>query len=204
MTRFALGCALLLLLPACDDDESGSGSETTATTAGATTTGTPDTTGSTGAVDPTTSTTAAAESSSSGSADDSSSGGGGSTGSDADASTGNPNACNPQVPGEFNACIGDNGNVDNTLCNWMGIGGAQGFIGCLTSSETEGANVCMISDCVEACDCFAQPDTGTAQVECAEVLEGGGTACVLNCANGETCPDGMSCEGGLCFHLPAK
>jgi hypothetical protein len=92
------------------------------------------------------------------------------------------------------------GQVDNTLCNWMGISGATGFIGCLNSSSNDGANVCMISGCEDECDCFAPPATGTAPVECADVLDGGGFACVLTCANGETCPDTMECFDGLCFH----
>ncbi len=199
MKRLALGCATLLLFGACDDDgddgettvgaTSGASSTTdeSTTTQRATTTGDP-----TGAE----STTSGEPGSSSGSAAETSSGGGSS-------STGNPNACDPQVPGEWNACIDKSGDPDNTLCNWMGLSGPSGFIGCLTSSQTEGANVCMISGCEDACDCFATPETGNAVVECAEVLEGGGRACVLNCSNGEACPDGMSCEGGLCFHLPA-
>ncbi|MCR9159243.1 MAG: hypothetical protein ACE37F_09005 [Nannocystaceae bacterium] len=200
MTRLALGCVALLVLGACDDeggDDSGTSvgatSGASSTTDDASTSAGPTTTGeSTGAQS---TTSGEAGSSSSDGPGDSSSGGGGS-------STGNPNACDPQVPGEWNACIDENGSTDNTLCNWMGLSGPSGFIGCLTSSQTKGANVCMISGCEDVCDCFAAPETGDAVVECAEVLEGGGRACVLNCSNGEACPDGMSCEGGLCFHLP--
>lgn len=202
MQRFGLLVSTLFLLAtACDDGDSG---DTTAGTPGSTSSATPTTTGeppptSTTAPDTTTTggpgTTTDVAGSSSGSAEVSSSDGG-------DDSTGDPNACNPQIPGEFNACIGDNGNVDNTLCNWTGVGGATGFIGCLTSSETEGANVCMISGCEDDCDCFAAPSSGDAPVECNEVLDGGGRACVLNCSDGQTCPDGMGCEGGLCFYLP--
>ena len=201
MTRFALGFAVLLLLGACDDD--GDDGETTvgATSGVSSTTDESATSGeSTTTGDQTT-----AESSTSGAEGSSSSGGGVAEGSSSGGSesTGNPNACDPQVPGEWNACIDEGGSPDNTLCNWMGLSGPSGFIGCLTSSQTEGANVCMISGCEDECDCFAAPETGNAVVECAEVLKGGGRACVLNCSNGESCPDGMSCEGGLCFHLPA-
>ena len=52
---------------------------------------------------------------------------------------------------------------------------------------------------LQACDCFAPPATGDAVVTCAAVLQGGGTACVLSCGGGETCPDGMECLSGTCF-----
>lgn len=113
------------------------------------------------------------------------------------------NACDPVVPGGWNSCHDESGNVDNTQCMWMGSGDSQGFIGCLTSSSLEGANVCMISDCVDTCDCFAPPSTGNAEVICADILAGGGFACALSCADGQTCPDGMVCESGLCFWPPA-
>lgn len=201
MKRLALGCAAaLLFFGACDDDDRDGETTLGATTAGSSTTDNATTSeGATTTGDPT-----GAESSTSG-VEGSSSSGGAAEGSSSGGSesTGNPNACDPQVPGEWNACIDESGAPDNTLCNWMGLSGPSGFIGCLTSSQTEGANVCMISGCEDECDCFAAPETGNAVVECAEVLKGGGRACVLNCSNGEACPDGMSCEGGLCFHLPA-
>jgi hypothetical protein len=116
-------------------------------------------------------------------------------------STGDIVSCDPVVPGEFNACIDENGDIDNTLCNWMGTGDSVGMAACLTG-PVEGSNVCMIRDCVDDCDCFAAPATGTAVPQCREVLADNGMACVLTCADGETCPDGMSCESGLCFYLP--
>ncbi len=199
MTRLALGCAALMILGACDGDSDDSGTSGGSSGAASSSTTDPSTSGGSSTSDGTTtsaSSTSAGDTSSGG-ADTSSSGGA------EESSTGNPNACEPVIPGEWNSCVDENGGTDNTLCNWMGTGGAVGFIGCLTSSTTKGANVCMISDCEDACDCFAPPATGDAVVECAEVLEGGGRACVLNCSNGESCPDGMSCEGGLCFHPPA-
>ncbi len=120
-----------------------------------------------------------------------------------DGSSSGGNACNPVVPGTWNPCIDESGNVDNTQCMWMGTGESQGFIGCLTSSRMEGANVCMISDCIDVCDCFAPPSTGTAEVICEDILAGGGKACALSCADGQTCPDGMICSSGLCFWPPA-
>jgi hypothetical protein len=61
----------------------------------------------------------------------------------------------------------------------------------------------MISDCVDVCDCFAPPATGTAVVVCADILAGGGMACALDCADGKTCPDGMTCLDNVCFWPPA-
>ena len=88
------------------------------------------------------------------------------------------------------------------LCNYMGTGASVGTVGCL-SGPTEGSNVCMIRDCVDDCDCFNPPATGDAPSVCRETLKGGGTACVLACDQGQTCPDEMTCDGGLCFHIAA-
>jgi hypothetical protein len=111
--------------------------------------------------------------------------------------------CDPVIPGEWNACIDMDGNIDTTLCEWMGMGGQTGFIGCLTSSEMKGANSCFISGCRDVCDCFAPPSTGTAEVICDAILEGGDMGCGLDCSGGQTCPDGMDCIGTLCFWPPA-
>lgn len=117
-------------------------------------------------------------------------------------STGNANACDPPVVGEYNSCVDENGGTDNTQCNYLGSGASVGTLGCL-NGPTEGSNVCMIRDCVEDCDCFSAPATGDAPSVCRETLKGGGTACVLACDEGQTCPDEMTCDGGLCFHIPA-
>jgi len=138
------------------------------------------------------------ESSSSGSAEESSSSGV----AEGSSSTGNANACNPPVIGEYNACLDKNGSSMPVLCNWMGTGASVGYAGCLTG-QTEGSNVCMIQDCVDDCDCFNPPATGNAPSVCRETLKGGGTACVLACDEGQICPDAMTCDGGLCFHVPA-
>jgi len=120
-------------------------------------------------------------------------------------SSGGGPVCDPQVVGEWNSCVDDMGDFDNTLCNWVGDPDSNGFITCLSAPtmELDGGNVCTIRDCVDTCDCFSQPATGTALVVCAEILKGGGTACGLDCSNGETCPDGMQCASGLCFWPPA-
>lgn len=144
------------------------------------------------------STTTSAEGSSSTSGAES-----GSTGSaEGSSSTGDINACDPPVVGEYNACFDENGNSMPVLCNYMGTGASVGTVGCL-SGQTEGSNVCMIRDCVDDCDCFNPPATGNAPSVCRETLKGGGTACVLACDEGQTCPDEMTCDGGLCFHIPA-
>jgi hypothetical protein len=109
------------------------------------------------------------------------------------------------VVGEWNSCIGEDGEIDNTLCNWIGDPDGTGFLTCLSSppKELDGGNVCTIRGCRDTCDCFDQPATGTAQVVCAEILSNGETACGLDCSSGETCPDGMECASGLCFWPPA-
>ena len=130
-------------------------------------------------------------SSSGGSDDDTSTGG-------SSSSSGDPNACDPVIPGEWNDCTTEMGTVDNTLCNWIPDTDANGWISCLNSSQSDGSSVCMITDCVDVCDCFAPPPTGTAEVACDAVLEGGGTACYLDCSAG-SCPDGMECQNSICF-----
>ncbi len=112
------------------------------------------------------------------------------------------NLCDPIIPGEWNSCHDEQGQTDNTLCNWMGTGGATGFIGCLNSAMMDGSNVCFISGCVDTCDCFAPPTTGTAEVICAEILADGGMGCALDCSGGKTCPDGMVCQNDTCFWPP--
>lgn len=145
--------------------------------------------------------------------DASSSGGGGSSsggmasssssGSVADSSSSGGPVCDPLVVGEWNACMDDMGNIDNTLCNWVGDPDSNGYLTCLSSGELRGANVCIIRDCVDTCDCFEPPATGTAEVVCAPILEGGDMGCGLDCSEGQTCPDGMECSSGLCFWPPA-
>jgi hypothetical protein len=195
MPRLTYAVLLCTLGVACGGDDSGDEAATSPTTLPQET-GDDDGASSSSAGNETT----GGAGSSSGSAPESSSTDPGSSGGPADSgSTGPINTCDPVIPGEWNACHDADGNVDNTQCNWMGMGGAQGFIGCLTSSSMKGANVCFISDCIDACDCFAPPTTGTAEVVCDEILDGGGTGCALSCANGRVCPDGMECYTNLCF-----
>ena len=180
------------LVVACGGDSGSSGSSSADATSNVSTTTAATTTTTSSTTSETTSISAGASSSST-------SGGtsGGSTGATSLLTTGP--TCDPRIPGEWNACVDDNGNVDNTLCNWHGLPNTNGFIGCLNSSQNNGANVCFISDCVDPCDCFAPPSTGTAQVVCSKILQGGGNGCALDCSNGATCPDGMVCQDNLCF-----
>lgn len=69
---------------------------------------------------------------------------------------------------------------------------------CLGVADTHG--VCALEACVNDCDCPAAPATGTAQVRCSAIVKGGGNACYLGCAGGQTCPTGMVCmQDTLCM-----
>jgi hypothetical protein len=119
-----------------------------------------------------------------------------STGDASEGESSGTTACDPIVPGGFNECL--NGTVpDATLCNWNGTSESVGYVGCLQTAYVEGS-VCMIQGCVDACDCFAPPATGTASVECLEGIIANDTACVLYCFDGQVCPDGMVCAGDIC------
>lgn len=113
------------------------------------------------------------------------------------------NQCDPVVVGEWNSCIAEGGQIDNTLCNWVGMGSSVGMISCLNASSMEGANVCFIRGCEDACDCFAPPATGTAVVVCAPILADQEMGCALDCSDDKLCPDGMICSDNLCFWPPA-
>lgn len=66
-------------------------------------------------------------------------------------------------------------------------------------------SVCSAT-CESVCDCPAAPATGTAVQQCASgiISETDERTCILSCAAGETCPDGMECvsagPGALCIH----
>lgn len=130
------------------------------------------------------------EAGSSGTGEGSSGGSAGATGG----SGGTGDAMCPDRPaGSWNACK-KGGLVDNKLCG--GDGGAA--ITCLSPSSGS-FNVCGLEACADDCDCFAPPASGDAVVFCAPLLGGGGKACALYCAGGQTCPDGMQCQGGYCY-----
>src|SRR5690606_33220778 len=78
--------------------------------------------------------------------------------------TGFADGCTRHAEGGWNQCKMGNV-VNNNLCEWTEGSGA-GTVLCLT--PTSGAfNVCGIRECVDVCDCFAPPSTGTAVPVCA-------------------------------------
>jgi hypothetical protein len=197
-----LGSPMLVVALACGaDDSDGTASDPTIGTTAPSTTIDPSTSSAT--TDPTTSTmTTEPEESSSGVDPSTSVGPSDSSSTDPSDSTGAP-ACDPVVPGIWASCIDEMGDIDNTLCMWMGTGESVGMVSCLSAASNPDANTCFIRGCKDACDCFAPPATGTAPVVCDSIVEGGEMGCALACGNGETCPDGMECIDNLCFWPPA-
>jgi hypothetical protein len=61
---------------------------------------------------------------------------------------------------------------------------------CLTDAGGT-AGGCSESGCAAPGDCPSAPDTGDAPVACGDL--GGGNTCYLDCAGGQTCPDGTVC-----------
>ncbi len=114
----------------------------------------------------------------------------------ADTTTAAADACPDRPSGAYNACKSA-GLTDNKLCGWTTDGGPQS-ITCL-SPQSGGFNICGLRDCVDDCDCFAPPTTGTAIPGCRAIFGDGGKACVLYCLNGQICPDGMECASGYCY-----
>lgn len=119
--------------------------------------------------------------------------------STADPSSGVP-GCEQVVPGEWNRCW-TGASYDGSLCNWTGDP-AGPHASCLVAALVENGSVCAIEGCVDRCDCFAPPSTGTATVECMEGIIQDDTACVLYCGDGQTCPDGMVCGYQICVWEP--
>lgn len=105
--------------------------------------------------------------------------------------------CPNRPTGAYNTCLNDNGLTDNKLCGWTGDGGPTS-VSCL-SPQSGNFNVCGLLDCVDDCDCFAPPATGTAIPGCRAIFGDGSKACVLYCLNGQVCPDGMECASGYCY-----
>lgn len=193
--RYAL-ITLATTLGCGGDDSGGTATETSPSTTTPTTTIDPST--SSGSTDPSTTMTTDPTESSSG-VDPSTSEG------TADSSSGDPSettgsiGCDPVVPGIWASCIDEMGDIDNTLCMWMGTGESVGMVSCLSSSSEPDANTCFIRGCKDVCDCFAPPATGTAPVVCDTIVDGGEFGCALDCSDGQTCPDGMMCYDNLCF-----
>ncbi|MCH9686496.1 MAG: choice-of-anchor J domain-containing protein [Deltaproteobacteria bacterium] len=95
--------------------------------------------------------------------------------------------------------------LDDALCVFEQIGVGYGDCvdnpqitcrpsedGCIVVDNKAGtAAACTRTGCAAATDCLDAPATGTSVVTCGDL--GGGNTCYLDCANGETCPDGMTC-----------
>jgi hypothetical protein len=100
-----------------------------------------------------------------------------------------PAICN-DVPGNYEACLGVGNAVDTSGC---GVGGAT----CITGGDPVIAGVCSVTGCADACECPGAPATGNADAACDAITGGAETFCYLDCASGETCPDGMVCFANL-------
>ena len=108
-----------------------------------------------------------------------------------------PSDCDPVVQGGFNACLENQGQ-----CGWVPGEDPSMQLTCIAAFSVEGGSVCTITGCVDSCDCFAHPGTGTATVECIDGVLEGHTTCVLYCGGGEVCPDGMVCSVQSCAWPP--
>lgn len=102
-------------------------------------------------------------------------------------------------------CVHDSGNgaVDYAVCE-TGVECPIGDL-CIVDDPMMPANgVCSDQNCIVAGDCPPAPATGDAPVACADITTLAGNDCFLDCAGGQTCPDGMSCfSNTLCmFPLP--
>lgn len=91
-------------------------------------------------------------------------------------------ACGEPLAGQWGDCI--NGNA-------QACGNEEAS--CLANSTMNPAWGTCILTCEDRCDCWAAPDGASAEPACAPVLPAGETACVLDCTDGQTCPDGMVC-----------
>lgn len=91
-------------------------------------------------------------------------------------------ACGEPLAGQWGDCI--NGNAQ--AC------GNEEASSLANSTMNPAWGTCILS-CEDRCDCWAAPEGSGAQPECAPVLPGGALACVLDCSDGEQCPDGMNC-----------
>lgn len=101
-------------------------------------------------------------------------------------------ACSPWGDGHYDYCLTVLGTFDSAaICGEP--------LSCINNGSPIEIVVCGRS-CTTACDCPEPPPTGTATVSCGEIT-GGGSSCYLSCQNGETCPDGMLCQGdSYCAH----
>jgi hypothetical protein len=121
---------------------------------------------------------------------------GSSSSSTTDPTTGG--GCN-DVPGVYENCVEMDGSIDNTPC--MSAGDSTCLYTGAVGNPTAG--VCAFTDCVDACDCPAAPASGNAVVSCDDVTgDPAELFCYLDCAGGETCPNGMTCFAGFLCAWP--
>ena len=100
----------------------------------------------------------------------------------------------PECEFEGTGVYGDCVSGGNAAC--MG-GGGQCVV---DNTANPSLGVCYFS-CNEACDCPAPPEGFESQVSCEALLAGSTqTVCIIDCAGGKACPDGMTCfaGAGLC------
>ncbi len=107
-----------------------------------------------------------------------------------------------------------------TACVWpIGVNTDEGYGDCINQVPLDGClsyetclfddplapsvGVCGYIDCGVPSDCPVAPPGGTAPVSCIDVTGDFLGDCFINCANGDTCPTGMSCSlGFLCAWDP--
>ncbi len=107
--------------------------------------------------------------------------------------------CPEWGPGSYQGCLHELGGYD--LLNLCG-GGPPGFQCAVWGNPTE-ATACTTQNCTTACDCPEPPPTGNATVTCGNLIDDGVNDCYLSCADGETCPEGMSCRNkSVCVTEP--
>ena len=91
-------------------------------------------------------------------------------------------ACGEPLAGQWGDCINGNAQV---------CGNEEAS--CLANSTVNPAWGSCILPCSDRCDCWAAPEGADTSPECAAVLPGGETACVLDCTDGQACPSNMIC-----------
>lgn len=99
------------------------------------------------------------------------------------------------------------GCIGNTIC-MFGVDIQPAYGDCINNvgAACEGGN-CIVTNmegsagwCAPACDAVGDcpvPETGTAEVICTDVTDDMMNECLLNCAEGLICPDGMVCDAGF-------
>lgn len=118
-------------------------------------------------------------------------------------------ACHPSADGEDESNETSEGNTtaDETAgeCTTPGVYG-NCIDGGAAACQAEGSTLCPTDNldnpslgvcakrCEDVCECWAAPATGNADVACVALVDGDpNRTCVLDCASGQTCPDGMEC-----------